>query len=76
MIIVAGKNKNKMDIEWIEAKKKCRLNVETVFIFNALDMEFRTVKLKRNPKCPVCGDNPTITKLQDYEQPVCDLKNK
>lgn len=55
---------------------KGNLLTNRLFIFNALDMEFRTVKLKRNPKCPVCGDNPTITKLQDYEQPVCDLKNK
>ncbi|MCL5073046.1 MAG: molybdopterin-synthase adenylyltransferase MoeB [Actinobacteria bacterium] len=55
---------------------KGNLLTNRLFIFNALDMEFRTVKLKRNPKCPVCGDNPTITELQDYEQPVCDLKNK
>ena len=44
-------------------------------IFDALDMDFRTVKIHRNLKCPVCGDNPTITKLQDFEQPDCDLKN-
>ena len=55
---------------------KGNLLTNRLFIFNALDMEFRTVKLKRNPKCPVCGDNPTITELQDYEQPICDSKNK
>ena len=36
--------------------------------FNALDFEFRTFKIRRDPSCPVCGDNPTITKPIDYEQ--------
>jgi adenylyltransferase/sulfurtransferase len=36
--------------------------------FDALNMKFREFKLRRDPKCPVCGDNPTITKLIDYEQ--------
>ena len=35
---------------------------------NALDMKFREVKLQKDPECPVCGKNPTITKLIDYEQ--------
>lgn len=43
-------------------------------IFNAKTMEFRNAKFKRNPKCGVCGDNPTVTTLIDYEQPVCELK--
>ena len=30
-------------------------------------MKFRTLKLQRDPECPVCGDNPTVTKLIDYE---------
>ena len=30
-------------------------------------MKFRELKLRRDPKCPVCGDNPTITELIDYE---------
>ena len=38
-----------------------------LLLYNALKMEFREVKLKRNPDCPVCGDKPTITKLIDYE---------
>jgi len=45
-----------------------------LLIFNAKNMAFRTVKMKRNPKCPVCGDNPTITQLEDYEQAICALK--
>lgn len=44
-----------------------------ILMFDALNMEYSTVDLKRNPECPVCGENPTITELKDYEQPVCDL---
>jgi len=38
-----------------------------LLLFNALDMKFRELKLRRDPKCPMCGDNPTITELIDYE---------
>jgi sulfur-carrier protein adenylyltransferase/sulfurtransferase len=36
--------------------------------FSALDMEFRTFKIRRDPACPVCGDSPTIKEPIDYEQ--------
>ncbi len=36
--------------------------------FDALVMKFREFKLRRDPKCPVCGPNPTITELIDYDQ--------
>src|SRR5579862_3912193 len=36
--------------------------------FDALHGKFREFKLRRDPKCPVCGDHPTITELIDYEQ--------
>ena len=36
-------------------------------VFNALDMKFRELKLRRDPTCPVCGENPTIKELIDYE---------
>jgi adenylyltransferase/sulfurtransferase len=39
-----------------------------LLLFNALDMKFRELKLRRDPKCPVCGPNPTVTALIDYEQ--------
>jgi adenylyltransferase/sulfurtransferase len=39
-----------------------------LLLFNALDMKFRELKLRRDPQCPVCGDNPTLTHLIDYEQ--------
>ena len=41
--------------------------------FNAIKMEFRKIKLpKPNGKCAVCGDNPAITELVDYEQAECN----
>jgi adenylyltransferase/sulfurtransferase len=41
--------------------------VSRLLLFNALDMKFRELKLRRDPKCPICGDHPTITELIDYE---------
>jgi molybdopterin/thiamine biosynthesis adenylyltransferase len=43
--------------------------------FDALKMEFHTIRLpKPDGKCAVCGDNPTITELIDYEQVECSDK--
>jgi adenylyltransferase/sulfurtransferase len=39
-----------------------------LLLFNALDMKFREVKLRRDSKCPLCGEQPTIKELIDYEQ--------
>jgi adenylyltransferase/sulfurtransferase len=39
-----------------------------LLLFNALEMKFRELKLRRDPQCPVCGEHPTITGLIDYEQ--------
>jgi sulfur-carrier protein adenylyltransferase/sulfurtransferase len=39
-----------------------------LMLYNALDMKFREVKLRPDPKCPICGENPTVTELIDYEQ--------
>lgn len=36
--------------------------------FDALKMKFREFKVRKDPQCPVCGENPTITELIDYEQ--------
>ena len=41
--------------------------VGRLLLFNALDMKFRELKLRRDPSCPVCGDKPTIKELIDYE---------
>src|SRR3989338_8721030 len=46
-----------------------------LLVFNALDSSFRQVKVPRDPKCPVCGERPTITKLIDYEQ-FCQIKKR
>ena len=42
--------------------------VGRLLLYDALAMRFRELKLRRNPECPACGDNPTITKLIDYQE--------
>jgi adenylyltransferase/sulfurtransferase len=37
-------------------------------LFNALKMQFRELKLRKNPECPICGTNPTIHELIDYQE--------
>lgn len=39
-----------------------------LLLYDALDMQFRKLKLRPNPECPVCSDHPTLTHLIDYEQ--------
>jgi adenylyltransferase/sulfurtransferase len=39
-----------------------------LMLYDALNMKFRELKLRRNPECPVCGDNPTVTELIDYQE--------
>jgi sulfur-carrier protein adenylyltransferase/sulfurtransferase len=41
--------------------------VGRLLLYNALDMSFEYVKLKKNPACKVCGPNPEVTELIDYE---------
>ena len=43
--------------------------------FDAKTMQFRTVPVKHRDSCAICGSNPTIDQLIDYEQAACDLKN-
>ncbi len=57
----------------IQAIEALKLILETgeslasrLLLFDALSMEFRVVKLRRDPKCPLCGDDPTVTELIDY----------
>lgn len=38
-----------------------------LLLFDALKMKFRELKLRKNPDCPICGENPTIKELIDYE---------
>ena len=49
--------------------------VGRLLLYNALDMKFRELKLRRDPKCPVCGDNPTVTELIDYEM-FCGIQDE
>lgn len=46
--------------------------VGRVVLYDALEMKFRELKLRRDCECPVCGDSPTVTELIDYEQ-FCGL---
>ena len=38
-----------------------------LLLFNALDMKFKELKLRKDPACPICGEHPTIRELIDYE---------
>jgi len=46
-----------------------------LLVFNALDSSFRQVKVPKDPKCPICGESPTVIKLIDYEE-FCSLRKK
>src|SRR5207253_5829624 len=46
-----------------------------LLLYDALQMSFQEFKVRRNPKCPICGDQPTIRKLIDYEQ-FCGLRGQ
>lgn len=43
--------------------------------YDALTADFRKVGVKRNPRCPICGENPEITELRDEEQAICNPNN-
>ena len=47
----------------------------TLLLFDALSMHFQKLKIRRDPHCPVCGDNPTQTGLIDYEE-FCGVRGK
>jgi len=42
--------------------------VGRLMIYDALEMSYRALPVKKDPECPVCGKNPTITELIDYEE--------
>ncbi|MEK6646499.1 MAG: molybdopterin-synthase adenylyltransferase MoeB [Candidatus Firestonebacteria bacterium] len=46
-----------------------------LFVFNALSMKTRILTIRRDKNCPICGENPTITKLIDYEE-FCQIRQK
>ena len=47
--------------------------VGRLLLFDALSMKFREMKLRKDKACPICGDNPTITELIDYEE-FCGIR--
>jgi adenylyltransferase/sulfurtransferase len=49
--------------------------VGRLLLLNVLDMKFKEIKLKKNPNCCVCGDNPTVKELIDYEA-FCGVKEE
>jgi thiazole biosynthesis adenylyltransferase ThiF len=55
---------------------KGKLLAGRILMYDALDMKFRDVEIKKNSSCPVCGEHPTITELKDELDAltVCDLK--
>src|SRR5881394_107633 len=46
-----------------------------LLLVDALAMKFRELKLRKNPDCPACGKNPTITKLIDYQE-FCGIRGE
>jgi sulfur-carrier protein adenylyltransferase/sulfurtransferase len=46
-----------------------------LLLVDALGMRFRELRLRKNPECPVCGVNPTIRQLIDYEQ-FCGIRGE
>jgi len=46
-----------------------------LLLYDALQMRFREFKVRRNPRCPICGDKPTITQLIDYDQ-FCGIRGE
>lgn len=41
-------------------------------IYDALEMDLKTIKVRKDPSCPICGENPTVTELIDYVE-FCGL---
>ena len=46
-----------------------------LLLYDALDMTFRELKVRKSPKCPICGPNPTITALIDYQE-FCGVRGQ
>jgi sulfur-carrier protein adenylyltransferase/sulfurtransferase len=42
--------------------------VGSLMVYDALEMEYRKITVRKDPNCAVCGDHPTVTELIDYEE--------
>jgi adenylyltransferase/sulfurtransferase len=64
----------------IQATETIKLLVEKgepligrLLMYDSLAMRFREIRIRRDPDCPLCGANPTITELLNYEE-FCGLE--
>jgi sulfur-carrier protein adenylyltransferase/sulfurtransferase len=53
---------------------KGKVLIGKMLLYDALESKFREVKVPKDPNCPICGKNPTITKLIDYQQ-FCGIED-
>ncbi len=54
---------------------KGRPLIGRLLLYDALDMSFREMKVRKNPRCPICGPNPTIHALIDYQE-FCGVRGE
>jgi adenylyltransferase/sulfurtransferase len=47
--------------------------VGSLMVYDALEMEYRKIKVRKDPNCPLCGENPTITDLLDDYEEFCGV---
>jgi adenylyltransferase/sulfurtransferase len=47
--------------------------VGKLMVYDALEMEYRKIKVRKDPNCPLCGENPTITELVDDYEEFCGV---
>jgi len=50
-----------------------KLLADALLIFNAKTMDFRRIAIRRSGECAICGDQPTILRIFDEEQPLCEV---
>jgi molybdopterin/thiamine biosynthesis adenylyltransferase len=51
-------------------------SLSKLIMINGLTMNIRALEVKQQQTCFVCGDNPSITEVNDVEMPICDLEKK
>ena len=44
-----------------------------LLMYDSLAMKFREIRIRSDPNCPICGENPTITELVNYQE-MCGLE--
>src|SRR5690606_39775695 len=42
--------------------------VGSLMVYDALEMSYRKIRVRKDPNCAVCGENPTVTELIDYDR--------